>query len=98
MNLSIRSLSIECLPADIPATIEVPIEDMDVGDSLRIKNLKVDSAIKVINDPELVVINIAEPKAEAVAEEAEGAEAPEGEAAKESSESKEKDSSESDKK
>lgn len=94
MNTALRSLNIECLPADIPATIEVPIDDLDIGDSLRVKDLQLDSKVTLLNNPETVIVNVIEPKVEAEptaeeAEVAEGEEAPAGEETKESSESKE---------
>jgi len=100
MNIALRSLSIECLPSDIPTAITTPIDDLDVGDSLRVKDLKIYSGVTVLNGPETVIVNIIEPKVEAEpsaeeeAEAAESEEAPAGQESKESSDSKGKKSAE----
>lgn len=102
MNLAMRSLQVECLPEAIPTAIEVAIDDLDVGDSLRVEDLRFDSGVTVLNDPTTVIINIVEPKAEAEADEAEAVEGDAAPAAggdgKESSESKDKEPQEPEKK
>ncbi|VAX21841.1 LSU ribosomal protein L25p [hydrothermal vent metagenome] len=93
MNVALRSLNIECLPTDIPTAVKTPIDDLDVGDSLRVKDLHVDSEVTILNNPETVIVNIVEPKVEAEpeageAEAAESEEAATDEEAKESTETK----------
>ncbi len=72
-------LQIECLPTMIPEKIEVDISALKVGSSVFVKDLPVPAGIKVLNDPELIVMTIKAPKAEAPAAEAveEGAAEPE---------------------
>jgi len=99
MNVALRSLNVECLPTDIPTAVKAPIDNLDVGDSLRIKDLQVDSGVAILNNPETVVVNIVEPKVEAEpsageAEAAESEEAATDEEAKESTEAKGKKSTE----
>ena len=36
----LNELDIECLPGDIPETIEVEIESLEIGDSMRVEDLK----------------------------------------------------------
>ncbi len=99
MNIALPSLHIECLPADIPTAIKAPIDNLDVGDSLRVKDLQIGSGVAILNDPDTVIVNIIEPKVEAEpaageAEAAESGEATADEGAKESTESKGKKSTE----
>ncbi len=80
------SLTIECLPGQIPSSIEVDVSEMaEPGHAVRIKDLTLGEGVTVLNDPELVVVKISkrhierieeEPVEEAVAMEAEEAEAP----------------------
>ncbi len=84
----LNSLTIECLPAKIPDTIEVDISSLtDPNQTVRVKDIELDSEITVLNDPEAVLVTIAKRRMEkieeaVVAEEVEEAETPEeGEAA-----------------
>ena len=55
----IDNLSIECLPADIPSSIELDVSSFtDPEQMARVKDIKVSSAITVLADPELVVVKI----------------------------------------
>lgn len=91
-NLS--SLHIEALPADIPQHIEVDVSVLvEMGQAIHVRDLKPDSKIVVLNEPDQVIARAmeakieVEPVAAAVPgegeEAAEGAEAAEGEAKKE---------------
>lgn len=73
-------LEVECLPMDIPQKIEVDIEKLEIGKEIQIKDLILPSKIKVINNPDAIVVSIGTPMAEEVVKEAvpgEGAEEPE---------------------
>jgi len=59
-----RELRVECLPADIPENIEVDVTEMKIGDQVRIKDLKVSEKIKILDDPETVVVAVEHPRAE----------------------------------
>ena len=70
-----RDIEVECLPGNIPDAISVDVSELDVGDSLQVKNLHVENA-RIVTDPEATVVTIvaptvieeAKPAAEAVAE------------------------------
>ena len=64
----LREVEIECLPADIPENITIDISDLEIGANLRVSDLRVDSKIKILSDPDLVVAHVISPKAEKVAE------------------------------
>ncbi|MDD5422278.1 MAG: 50S ribosomal protein L25 [Candidatus Omnitrophota bacterium] len=74
-----RELQVECLPTDIPEKIEVEISSLKIGDAVYVKSVKVPDGVKVLNDPELIVMIVKPPKVEAPKEEvaAEGAAEPE---------------------
>jgi large subunit ribosomal protein L25 len=67
-------VEIECLPTQIPEKLEVDINGMEVGHSKTIKDLSVPSGIKVLADPQQIIVSIAAKKAveEVVAAPAEG--------------------------
>lgn len=59
-----RELRVQCLPADIPEHIDVDVTELKIGDFVRVKELKVSDKIKILNDPETVVIAVEHPRAE----------------------------------
>lgn len=75
----IWELQVECLPTDIPEKLEVDVSNMNIGDSVLVKNIAAPEGVKVLNDPELIALIVKPPKVEAPKEEvaAEGAAEPE---------------------
>lgn len=72
------ALTVECLPAKIPAEIELDISSLTEPEQLiRVKDIKLGRGITVLNDPELAVVKISswhvekiEEREEVIAEEA----------------------------
>lgn len=55
----LNTLSIECLPAEIPASIELDITSLTESDqALRVKDLELDEGISILNEPEQIVARI----------------------------------------
>jgi large subunit ribosomal protein L25 len=64
------TLTVECLPAKIPASLEVDISSLtEPEQAIRVKDVAVDKDITVLNDPELVVVKISWRPVEKVEEE-----------------------------
>ena len=57
----VRDLEIECLPKDIPDSIDIDVNDMEIGDSVHARDISVDDKIKVLTNPEQVVVTIGMP-------------------------------------
>ena len=66
----LRELSVECLPTDIPARIDVEVSALKIGEHVLVKDIKVPEGVKVLNDPELIALIVKAPKVEAPKEEA----------------------------
>jgi large subunit ribosomal protein L25 len=62
-------LEIECLPTEIPEKIVVEVAGMKIGDTVFVKGLDIPQGIKVLNDPDLVVVTAKPPAKEEVAPE-----------------------------
>lgn len=60
-------IEIECLPTEIPKEIEVDVANLKIGDAVHIREISFPANIKVINDPDAVVLSIASPIKEEVA-------------------------------
>ena len=67
-------VEVECLPTEIPEKIVVEVAAMKIGDTIFVKDLKIPSGVKVINDPELTVLSVVPPAKEEVVEEIPGEE------------------------
>jgi large subunit ribosomal protein L25 len=66
----LENLTVECLPAKIPASVEVDISSFtEPGQAIRVKDIALDKDVTVINDPELVVVKISWRPVEKVEEE-----------------------------
>jgi len=60
----IRELEISCLPAEIPEDIKADISNLDIGDSMCIKDLKVDKFKVLVNEHQPFVTVVAPQKIE----------------------------------
>jgi large subunit ribosomal protein L25 len=65
LDFQVRDLHVECLPGQIPDSVEVNVENLGVHDYLRISDLKLPEGVKVLDDPERVVVGVTHQKAEA---------------------------------
>lgn len=62
-------LKVECLPTKIPKRIETDVTDLKIGDSIYVKDLEVPEDIKILADPEAIVVSVKPPTVEKVEEE-----------------------------
>lgn len=66
-------LEIECLPTQIPESIEVDVANLKIGDSLHVKDISLPQGVKVLHDPEAAVLAVVMPTKEEAAPAAEEA-------------------------
>lgn len=64
-----REVEVECLPKDIPENIEVDISALHLNQSLKIEDLAPVEGVKVLSDPQAMIVLIQAPSVEEVAEE-----------------------------
>jgi large subunit ribosomal protein L25 len=74
-----RSIDLECLPGDIPDSIEVDVSRLKINDYVRVKNIEFDPKLTVLTEPEVVIVTISPPLKEAEPVEAAPAETAEPE-------------------
>ncbi len=81
LDHSLRDIEIECFPADMVEKVEVDVANLDVGESILIKDIVVDPKLTILTDGEVAVACVLAPRVEAepAAAVAEGEEAAEGE-------------------
>ena len=61
LEQNIRSVSISCLPQNLPELIKVDISAIKVGDSLHVRDLVLPEGVEVNDDADLTVFIVAEP-------------------------------------
>jgi large subunit ribosomal protein L25 len=66
MDIVTHSIEVECLPSDIPESIKVDVSHLKINDYIRVKNIQVDAKVKILSDPEIVVVTIVHPIKEEV--------------------------------
>ncbi len=81
-----RELEVQCLPGDIPETIELDISNLDIGDSIHVEEIPLGENVEFTADINFTVITVLSPKVEALEEEEEEEELEEGEEAAEGEE------------
>ena len=59
-----RELEVECLPLEVPESIEIDISDLDVGDSIHVGKIRLESELEFLEDDNYTVVTVLAPKLE----------------------------------
>ena len=59
-----RELEVECLPLEVPESIEIDISDLDIGDSIHVGKISVEGDIEFLEDDNYTVVTVLAPKLE----------------------------------
>ena len=75
LEQSLRSLSIECLPRDLPDRITVDVSGLNIGDAIHVRDIALPGGVVAKAQPELTAFSVVAPAVEEapVAEVVEGA-------------------------
>ncbi|MEF3281002.1 MAG: 50S ribosomal protein L25 [Elusimicrobiota bacterium] len=63
IEYDMREITVRCLPANIPANIEVDLTNLKIGDSIRIKDLKSEK-FEIRENPENIIVSVISAKEE----------------------------------
>jgi large subunit ribosomal protein L25 len=66
LDFQVRDLHVECLPNAIPDTIDVDVTALAHHEYIRVKDLQLPEGVKVMDDPERVVVGVTHAKVEVV--------------------------------
>ena len=61
LEVILRTLEVECLPADLPEAITVDVSKLQIGESIHVRDLVLPKGVTVLNDADLTVISVAAP-------------------------------------
>lgn len=64
LDHTLRTLTVECLAIQIPDSIIVKISTLEIGHALHVRDLEVPPNTKILNNPDAVVVRVAQPGAE----------------------------------
>ena len=67
-------IEVNCLPLDIPNSIDVGISDLGLGEAIYLSDLKLDDNLELSSNPEIVLASVTHAMKEEVVEESEEAE------------------------
>ena len=69
LTQTLNELEIETEATNVPTEFQIAVNEMTIGDTLTVADIKVDADITVLTDPEEAVVVLSAPVAEEVAEE-----------------------------
>jgi large subunit ribosomal protein L25 len=64
LDHALRTLTIECLAIGIPDSVQVKISALEIGQALHVREIEVPPHTRILNNPEAVVVRVAQPVAE----------------------------------
>lgn len=64
LEQSMRTLAIECLPGDLPDRIRVDVSNLNIGDSIHVRDIQLPDGVKANTQPDLTVYSVVAPVAE----------------------------------
>jgi len=61
LEQNMRSVTIKCLPQNLPEIIRVDVTALKVGDSIHVRDLPLPNGVEIVDDGDLTVFIVAEP-------------------------------------
>lgn len=64
LDIVTREVEIECLPGNIPTGLAVDVAELSIGDALRVAQIPAPEGVRIVDNPEKVVLHVAHPTRE----------------------------------
>jgi large subunit ribosomal protein L25 len=64
MDFATHQVEVECLPADIPDRIHLDVSGLKLGDHISVKDLNLGDKVRVLEDPDRVIVSVLAPRLE----------------------------------
>ncbi|QJC50186.1 50S ribosomal protein L25 [Paenibacillus albicereus] len=71
LSVTLHEVEVQCLPNDIPDSLEADISGLGVGENLSAGELKLPDKVQLVTDPEQIIAGVLAPQKEVSEEEAE---------------------------
>lgn len=62
LEVPMWELEVKCLPMDIPEEITIDIKEMEIGDTLHVKDIEPPTGVEVLENPERTMVSVAPPR------------------------------------
>ena len=62
LTITRRQVSVTCLPLDTPESLKINVEDLNIGDSLRVSDIEIDDEIEILENAMTQIAAVIEPK------------------------------------
>jgi large subunit ribosomal protein L25 len=63
-----REIEVLCLPFEVPESFEIDIADLDIGDSIHVRDISQEGEIEFLEDEHFTIVTLLSPKVEEVEE------------------------------
>jgi large subunit ribosomal protein L25 len=77
LDQPLHTLEVVCLAIAIPESLRVNISELQLGQSIFVRDVKVAEGVKIVSDPDAIVVHVTAPQVEAEPAPIEGAAEPE---------------------
>jgi large subunit ribosomal protein L25 len=75
---SLRTLEVQCYPQDLPGIVQIDVTNLNIGETLHVRDLQLPAGVEAITDEDLTVVSVVASRVgEETTETAEQAAAPE---------------------
>lgn len=64
MEVAIHEIDVECLPKDLPDIIRVDVSELNIGQSIHVRDLQLPEGVVAKSSPDLTVIAVSAPRVE----------------------------------
>jgi large subunit ribosomal protein L25 len=62
LDLVLREIAVEALPGSIPGQIEVDVSELNIGDNIHVRELRVPEGVKIVEDADDIVLSVLAPQ------------------------------------
>ena len=62
LTITRRQVSITCLPLDTPESLQINVEDLNIGDSFRVSNIEISDELEILENAMTQIAAVIEPK------------------------------------
>ncbi len=64
LDISLREITVQCLPGDIPDLVEVDVSELDIHDSIRVEDIELPGKVTLVTEPDRSIASVVPPVSE----------------------------------
>ncbi|MBV8175099.1 MAG: 50S ribosomal protein L25 [Verrucomicrobia bacterium] len=58
LEYSLRTLEVECYPQDLPDLVQIDVSNLNIGESLHVRDIPLPAGVEAITDEDLTVVSV----------------------------------------